>query len=234
MLCGLVIWKVPGDVAAAVQWWLTGVYVPTNDEQYQRSSYGKASTSQFDVFEGYYYDDYLFTLADAYASQYSNYDVALRAGYTNEFRDFMYFRAASTNLTDNILYAIQNGMGMAVGLAADSGNLVHAVTLWGIEYTETDGITRLWLTDSDDAQYGYNEDDGLFSVGVTQRNGKLYFDEDDNDWYADVNAQGVYVNHLYALNPAAASDWGLPVPEPATATLSLMALAGLADRRRRR
>lgn len=223
----------PGDVGAAVQWWLTGVYAPTNDEQYQRSSYGIVTSSQLDAFNGYYYDDYLFSLADAFASQYSNYDVALRVGYTNEFRDFMYFRAESSNLTDNILYALQNGMALSVGLAADTNNLAHAITLWGVDYSETEGITRLWLTDSDDAQYGYNEDDGLFSVGVTQRNGKLYFDEDDNDWYAKMDAKGVYVKHIYALNPAAASDWGLSVPEPATATLGLMALMGLAARRRR-
>ena len=226
----------PGDVGAAVQWWLTGVYIPENDTEYQRSSYGNegyAASSQLTAFEGYYYKDYIFPLADAYASQYINYDTALRTGYTNEFRDFMYFRAESSNLTDNILYALQNGMALSVGLAADTNNLAHAITLWGVDYSETEGITRLWLTDSDDAQYGYNEDDGLFSVGVTQRDDKLYFVEGDNDWYAKVDAKGVYINHIYALNPAAASDWGLSVPEPATATLSLLALMGLAARRRR-
>lgn len=223
----------PGDVGAAVQWWLTGVYTPTDDAQYVRSSYPKTATSQFDVFDGYYYEDFIFPLVDAAASQAVDYDETLRDGYVSEFRNFMYFRAKRTNLTDNILYALQNGMALSVGLVADSNNLAHAITLWGVDYSETEGITRLWLTDSDDAQYGYNEDDGLFSVGVTQRNGKLYFDEDDNDWYAKVDAKGVYVNHIYALNPAAASDWGLPVPEPATATLGLMALMGLAARRRR-
>lgn len=226
----------PGDVGAAVQWWLTGVYIPENDTEHQRSLYGNdgyAASSQFDAFEGYYYKDYLFPLADAFASQYINYDTALRSRYTDEFLAFMHFRGEADDVSSNILYAIQNDMGVAVGLAADTGNLAHAITLWGVDYSDTEGITRLWLTDSDDAQYGYNEDDGLFSVGVTQRNGKLYFNEDDNDWYANIDAKGVYVNHIYALNPAAASDWGLSVPEPATATLSLMALMGLAARRRR-
>lgn len=227
-----------GDVAAAVQWWLTGVYIPENDAEYQRSSYGNdgySASSQFTAFEGYYYNDYLYPLADAFASKYSNYDVALRGGYTTEFRSFMYFRAESQNLTDNILYAIRNGMGVAVGLAADTENLAHAITLWGVDYSDTEGITRLWLTDSDDAQIGVHEESGLFSVAVTEKDGKLYLDEDGTDnWYVNSTTKGVYVNHLYALNPAAASDWGLPVPEPATATLSLMALMGLAARRRRR
>ena len=61
----------PGDVGAAVQWWLTGVYVPTNDEQYQRSSYGKATSSQLDAFNGYYYDDYLFSLAHKGCAKYA-------------------------------------------------------------------------------------------------------------------------------------------------------------------
>ncbi len=226
-----------GDVAAAVQWWLTGVYIPENDTEYQRSSYGNegyAASSQFDAFEGYYYDDYLFPLADAFASKYSNYDTALRSAYTEEFRAFMHFRGEAKDVSSNILYAIQHGMGVAVGLAADTGNLGHAITLWGVDYSETEGITALWLTDSDDAQYGIHKDSGLFSVAVTEKNGRLYLDEEsEGNWYVDSKTSGVYVNHIYALNPAAASDWGLPVPEPATATLSLMALMGLAARRRR-
>ncbi len=223
-----------GDVAAAVQWWLTGVYIPTNNTEYLRSSYGVGASSQLTAFEGYYYKDYIFPLAHAYASQYINYDTALRNAYTDEFRAFMHFRAEANDLSSNILYAIQNGMGVAVGLAADTGNLAHAITLWGVDYSDTEGITALWLTDSDDAQYGIHEDSGLFSVAVTEKNGRLYLDEEsEGNWYVDSKTSGVYVNHIYALNPAAASDWGLPVPEPATATLGLMALMGLAARRRR-
>ncbi|MDO5463473.1 MAG: hypothetical protein Q4F40_00925 [Akkermansia sp.] len=223
-----------GDVAAAVQWWLTGVYIPTNNTEYLRSSYGVGASSQLTAFEGYYYKDYIFPLAHAYASRYSNYDTALRNAYTDEFRAFMHFRAVSEDVSSNILCAIQKGMGVAVGLAADTANLAHAITLWGVDYSETEGITALWLTDSDDAQYEIHEDSGLFSVAVTEINGRLYLDEkSEGNWYVDSETSGVYVNHIYALNPAEARDWGLPVPEPATATLSLMALMGLAARRRR-
>ena len=43
----------------------------------------------------------------------------------------------------------------------------------------------------------------------------------------------MFIASVYALNASASANWQL-VPEPATTTLSLLALAGLAARRRRK
>ena len=47
-------------------------------------------------------------------------------------------------------------------------------------------------------------------------------------------SQKVYIDGILAINPAVSNAWGLAlIPEPTTATLGLLALAGLAARRRR-
>lgn len=115
---------------------------------------------------------------------------------------------------------------MSLELASDVGESLQHAVVYG-------GITGLWLTDSDDAQKGINVDTGLFSVAVSLKDGKLYL-EGEGNWYENPNREGIYVDYCFALNPDAASDWGLLVPESATATLGLMALPGLAARRRRR
>lgn len=80
----------------------------------------------------------------------------------------------------------------------------------------------------------------MAGLSVETREGKIYITgtdydmnetEDGTTWsyYGD----GVYIDSVYAIRSAASASWQL-VPEPATAALSLLALAAMAARRRRR
>ncbi len=93
----------------------------------------------------------------------------------------------------------------------------------GGTYDEHSEVAGLWLTDSDDFDY---ETDGLFYAEVVtdENDGRLFF-ADENLYGSD----DAFVSGVFVLD----SSWRM-VPEPTTATLSLLALAGLAARRRRR
>lgn len=72
------------------------------------------------------------------------------------------------------------------------------------------------------------------------RDGKMYITGTEHDLTATEEypawsyyGEGTYIDAVYAIRAAETANWQL-VPEPATATLSLLALAALAARRRRR
>ena len=120
---------------------------------------------------------------------------------------------------------INGGMAITLAIYSDTDtNFAHAITLWGVEYVNGE-LTRLWLTDSDD----YYNDPGLFSADVTldKDSHTIYFDNDD------LYPEKTYIAAVYSLDPNESATWQM-IPEPGTATLSLLALAGLATRRRRK
>jgi MYXO-CTERM domain-containing protein len=121
----------------------------------------------------------------------------------------------------------------AISLAIlDDDTLGHAITLWGVEYGENGNLTTLWLTDSDD--YAHQ----LFSVAVTldDKENKIYLGKKNADGKYICDAyegyENIFIGGIYAIDTNVAAQWQL-VPEPTTASLSLMALAALAARRRR-
>ena len=121
---------------------------------------------------------------------------------------------------------------ISLAILDDDDTLGHAITLWGVEYDEAGNLTTLWLTDSDDYLHQ------LFSVSVTlnEAENKIYLGElKDGKYICDAykGYENVYIGGVYALDTEASDAWQL-VPEPTTATLSILALAGLAARRRRR
>ncbi len=111
----------------------------------------------------------------------------------------------------------------------------HGITLWGVEFTDPLTISALWVTDSDDAIASVGDMD-LFKVGVGYNNGSMYL----TDYYSSANR----VESLTVLDAKQIDEWGLEriyvdlsasltVPEPATATLTLLAFAAISTRRRR-
>ena len=126
----------------------------------------------------------------------------------------------------------------------------HAVTLWGAEFDENGQIEGLWLTEPDDNQY--YEDAGIFYAALmSDRMLSLTLPGEDGDatynyyqlvaengWYSSESDYpvSVYLGNFEIFDITESDRWGLQrlVPEPTTATLSLLALPGLAARRRRR
>lgn len=133
--------------------------------------------------------------------------------------------------------------GYGVSISVESEYVSHALTLWGVEYdTELDRLTRLWLTDSDDndqreGRTSYEEGrNDLFSVTIN-------YVEDEDYWIPlmylqsdDVTADGKrwYDNVEFWRDFTLLNSNVKSVPEPATGSLSLLALAGLCARRRRK
>ncbi len=120
---------------------------------------------------------------------------------------------------------------LSLAIFSDSSELGHSITLWGVEYDEEGNLVSVWLTDSDD----YTDGDRLFSVSVImdEAANKLYLDDDPDDgrYFCQEYNADVYIGAIYTIDPTVAATW--PVPEPATAALSLLALAALAVRRHR-
>ena len=202
-----------GDPLAAVNWWLSGVYVPTNEEEAQRSLFNvfpeESAQITLRVFDGFYFDQY----------GLNNDKLQAFLSYTTEYTD-SYFGDL-----------LSGGAGVSLFLKSDVGSLAHAVTLWGVEYAADGSLSKLWITDSDDYSHALVPIDVL-----TGDNGKIYFDENgeigDYGVYPFMGISGIHVFGVSGVHAESSVNWQL-VPEPTTATLSMFALVALVSQRRR-
>ena len=120
-----------------------------------------------------------------------------------------------------IVEAIQNGYALTLCVREGAD---HAFSLWGVDYTINENdqylITKIWVTDSNDTKTdGANL---IVDYDVKIIDGALKFDYSGEYGYFSMEAI------------AGMRSEPLAIPEPATATLSLLALSALAARRRRK
>ena len=208
-----------GVTVCAINWWLSGVYLPATPDEEARSVVGydeeNVDLITLKSFSGYYYDQYSLT-EDDLGDFFKMYaldpeDEEEKELYAGVFADLL-----------------TNGAGVSLGLSSDKGELAHAVTLWGAEYDDVTGVlSMIWLTDSDDNNHQ------LFSVDVNvdEDANKIYFKDPEKVGYGYY--EGVYIDQVRAILPSVAEAWGIPEPNAATLA-ALMSLVGVATRRRRR
>ena len=202
----LVYLNIGGVPSNAFNWWINGI----STDQYGVPQYGFGSVMDADVYDNtkdfdiqWYFDGGF--LKDVYST--AENPVLLSVGNSDSYA-----------LCRRIVDAIESGY--ALVLSASS----HALTLWGVEYEETDKgtvITKAWVTDSDDYKSQLVES-SEFSV----KSGP-----DGNAVAMKLPTYGDGTSFVYSAISGMRTDI---IPEPATGTLSLLALAALAARRRRK
>lgn len=127
-----------------------------------------------------------------------------------------------------LMQGLELGGPLSLAIVDTNHILAHAITLWGIEY-EGDAVSSIWITDSDDYQTQLRQ----VTVNQQTNNGITTLFLKDYSTYA---AYGdIYITEASGVNFNESNTWSLQqIPEPATASLGLLSLAGLAARRRRK
>jgi len=139
---------------------------------------------------------------------------------TRAFGKYYQQRTSDFNAMDNTSNFLREGSGIVLDVLWTTGGYAHSITCWGYSYNpnNSDEYYGLWITDSDDDKDTDTPGDTLTYYDVELSGSKWYL----QDFY---NSGPVYLDnvHALALNP---------IPEPAT--MSLLALGGLAMLRQRR
>lgn len=214
------LWNDGGDPASALNWWISGVYAPTTEAEWKRcyaEKFKEELPLTLAVTNGYYFDQYGLTshnLSD-FIFDACFYGWSKGSGAVVDFKELF-----------------ESGACISLTICFPDANIGHAITLWGVDYTEDGLVSKLWITDSDDGSHEITSIDVL-----TNETGKVYFDEDGDigiyEYYPFMGISGIYIYGVSAIHPGACSAWQF-IPEPATTTLSLLAMAGLAARCRRK
>ena len=240
-------YDVGGSFCNAMQWWISGDY---QGSTWTKSAQGAEDNravflatatnliypdgssqivypiyTDIEAFGGYYWD----LIPETWESpQYIN----INERFSHLKQNFFWWSFDSTDPIDTLIVdQFSEGMPISLSLASVGGTLTlgHAVTLWGVEYEEDENgditLSALWLTDSDD----YVTD--LKKVTVEYAGETIYL----TNYTTNEKYGNVYLESASGINISESNTWNLiAIPEPATATLSLLALAALAARRRRK
>ena len=204
----LVYKNVGGYPSSALDWWINGITVPTDSNGYPIYP---------DNMDMKALDDKDLAISDLYvggfltSSVYSTAENPLLIANGNN-NSYTFCKAMVDAMTS----------GYALSISASG----HAFTLWGLDYKESANgiiINKAWLTDSDDYQTKLVETT-LFTIKSSTDGNAIAF---TLDYYP---GRSFVIETVAGMRSAPANL----IPEPSTATLSLLALTTLLHRRRRR
>ena len=184
-----------GDALSAINWWVSGVYMPKTPEEWERYYMKKDEWAGDDLpltlpeREGYYYDQY-----------------ALNQQKLSEL--FIDVVTEDTRVTEiDFAQLLKGGCGISLGIETasvptdgeddDEHVAGHAITLWGVEYGEDGKLSTIWITDSDDGA------EKLVKVAVTvdEANDKIWLKD---GYYGLI---GYYMSGVYAFDIRETFKW---------------------------
>ena len=184
-----------GDALSAINWWVSGVYMPKTPEEWERYYMKKDEWGGDDLpltlpeREGYYYDQY-----------------ALNQQKLSEL--FIDVVTEDTRVTEiDFAQLLKGGCGISLGIETasvptdgeddDEHVTGHAITLWGVEYGEDGKLSTIWITDSDDGA------EKLVKVAVTvdEANDKIWLKD---GYYGLI---GYYMSGVYAFDIRETFKW---------------------------
>ncbi len=172
---------------------------------------------------------------------YSYTAIGSPAIYAYAYQDYVYYvepetvgEHALTQMLYDMFSRSEPRWGIGLNIGSSEKTSLHGITLWGAEFSDSQTLTALWVTDSDDAIFSVGDHD-LFRVSVEYKDGAIYLSD---YWYEEAR----YLESITVLDATKTDSWNLarvqlapplPAPEPTTTTLGLLALGCLAARRRR-
>lgn len=173
---------------------------------------------------------------------YSDLGLVMNGNTSPLFTSFTFNDSfTQTQIIDTLVGYIDNNYGTTLSLASKVGG-GHAVTMWGYEIIGDDFF--VYLTDSDDGQHALIKQKVVFTdtkwAYLTACDGDtpVYEEEWVTDLYdsAKISINGVEqtIQGILLSEAQAFTAPMLTVPEPASTSMGLLALAGLAARRRRK
>ena len=232
-----------GNFILAMQWWIGGDYAGItmeNDLQEDEEGYIATWKDNRAIAQHPQNPENNIPVAIAYNPDFGGYywDIIPDApnGYASpqckHFYDFLNLGVDYTSMAQCLISQLNSPISLGItNNLTGNDKLAHAITLWGMQYDEEKNtISKLWITDSDDYQTQLKQINVYYADDTP---GTLYLDIYDYD--STMGDARVYIDSAYGINLSESDTWNLvrAIPEPATATLSLLTLAGLVARRRR-
>lgn len=153
-------------------------------------------------------------------------------GVTSDlFTSWGFYENTKTEVYTLMQSYIDNSYGTTLSIGAEGFG--HAITMWGYEMNGDDMI--VYLTDSDDLKHALFRQkvlvDDSHNIYLTSLDGTDVY----TNTYTDITIDGVTYSTFTGARIGEIQGFigASLIPEPTTATLSLLALCGLAARRRR-